>query len=862
MYRNISYNGRDQEIIMWTWDESGNRVTQNFPFCPYLYLEQKDGATARSIFDTPLVKREFENDYKRKMFVKNAGMSRVFYNLPPEQQFLIDRYHGVEDWSAFTRHPLRTFYIDLECYSPDEFPKASEAKHPINLITIYDTLDETFYTWGLNKSYSTPQTNVKYTQCIGEQDLLKSFLRHWRKNFPDIVSGYNSDGFDLPYIVNRLNLLFGEDYAKRLSPTDNIWSNEKLDRYKNPVTEWFIAGISCIDYMKAYQKFAINQRESYTLDYIANYELGYGKDDLDGMSIAEFSEANWQLFVDYNIKDVQLLIDLEKKLHYLELCRMIGYKGLTKFEKALGTTTVAAGVFALEAMKRDQIIPTFRFNKGYKPPGGTVHEPVPGFNENVITFDAKSLYPNTIITLNISPETKLGNITTDGNTVTITTVRGKEFTLTVESFEKWMHKEKICKSMNNILFSQSKKGIIPTIIDNIYADRKKSQALCKKLDKKMSIIHKSSHEYAELKKQSEEHDVMQYTLKILMNSIYGTFGNEHSIMYDPDIASSITLAGQESNHKACEAVRKYVLEKYNISDNIILYGHTDSIFITLTPILNKLGIKLQGVNGNIHPQAAQVIEELGGEEEAHKGYISKHLRAWAKKDLGSIDPRFEFSREKISDVILFFERKNRYISHNLNIKFITINPGDKKEWSYTGVEVVSASMAKEIKIIIKNAIQRMILDKDPNIGNTLIKDIYTEFCDLNPEILATRKAIRDLKKYEKISSGFIIGKGAPQNSKASLYHNALINHLKLNKKYEMIKSGDKIKMLYVAKNKFGIKCIAFKDKLPAEFEMSPDYDMLFLKTVQPIFQRLYDAVGWQITNPTKNYSCDLMSVFG
>lgn len=861
MYRNIAYSHKNSEITLWTWDTDGNRITEVIPFSPYIFLEQKEGASATSIYNTPLVKREFESEFHRKKFVNDSGIKRIFYNLPPEQQFLIDKYQHITDWMSFTRHPLRTYYIDIETYSHDEFALASQAKYPINLITIYDTLDETYHSWGLSKDFHTKETNVKYTKCFDEQDLLKSFLRHWRKNFPDILSGWNSDGYDIPYIVNRLNLLFGEDYASRLSPKDHIWSVDKLDRFNNPITEWNIQGISCIDYLKAYKKFSRNERESYTLDYICNYELGYGKLEHDGLSIAQLADLDWNRFVDYNIRDVMLIKELEKQLHYLELCRIIGYKGLTKFEKALGTTSVVAGAFALEARKRDKIIPTFTSIKGHRPPGGLVRVPEKGFKESIVTFDAASLYPNTIISLNISPETKIGSCIFSGDDVTINTVKGKEFKLKKDVFDKWMEEKHVCRSCHNTLFSQSERGIIPSIIDNIYADRKSNKSMMLKLQKKIQKVDVDTLEHKELKRKIEELDVLQYTLKILMNSIYGTFGNEHSILYDLDLTSSITLTGQELNRQAAIAVGNYLRKYYNVFTDPVIGGDTDSIFITIKDVLSELDVNLLDTERNITPEAMKVIDGLGGEDSPKTGAITKHLNKWAKDELNSLDPRFEFKREKICDNVLFLESKKRYITHNLDIEGIPIPAGDKREWSYTGIEVKSATIAEECKVIIKDIIENMVMIQNEETTNQKIVDAYAKFCKLLPEILANRKSIRDLNKYAKRANGFVIGSGTPQNSKAALQYNALIDHLNLSKKYEKIRSGDKIKILYVTKNSYGMDYIAFKDALPLEFGLSPDYVNIYLKSIHPIFERLFEAVGWSITNPTKNYKCNILKIF-
>ena len=866
MYRNVVYNSRTRDVTLWTWDDLGERIERHIPFKPYLYLEHKNGKDGMSIFKTPLKKREFETDYDRRKFVERSGVRRLFNNLPAEQQFLLDEYAHYPNQDKFNDNPLRMFYLDIEIFSPYEFPRADEAKHPINAITIYDSLVKKFHTWGV-KSYATLKDDVIYHKCTSENDLLKSFMRYWCKNYPDVMSGWNSDAFDIPYIVNRLTRLFGEKFPEKLSPTGRIWSKEKLDRFGNPITEWSIQGISCIDYMKAYKKFSRNERESYSLDYIAELELNEGKIKIKG-SLAALAVSDWTTFIDYNIRDVELILRLENKLHYLELCRMIGYKGLTKFEKALQTNNIVAGAFALESSKRGEIIPTFQYDKGSRPPGGLVRVPEKGFNDAIVSFDAASLYPNTMITLNLSPETKIGNVKEDENFAHITTVRGKEIKIKKDALKDWMVNNKICKSVHGTLFSQATKGIIPSIIEGIYSDRKRFKAKGKTLAHKIYKMDKDSDEYAIAKERADELDTLQYTLKILMNSIYGTFGNPYSVLYDLDLTGSITLTGQEVNLQSSIAVQDYVKKKYDVDDDLLIYGDTDSIYITLTPLLNKLGIKLveseeriEGEPLKITSEAMDIVRELGGEDDPYSGAITKHLSAWALDEMNSLDPRFEFKREKISKCGIFLDAKKTYIIQVIDNEGVPVPVGSPKEFSYTGGAIVSSTLALPIRELIKNVIKTMIISKDVGTANESVVENYDVFSKFDEFTLATRKAVKNLKKYEKNSEGFNVGKGTPQNSKAALLYNNLLEHLQLTAQYEKIKSGDKIKILYVGKNRFGLEYVGFLDELPIEFGMTPNYKKLYMKNMHPTLERIYNAVSWDIVDPTKHYACDILAEF-
>ena len=192
MYRNIVYNNRSRDITLWTWNEDGERIETRYPFKPYIYFEQKKGKDGVSIFKTPLTKREFETEFDRRKFVETSGIRRMFNNLPPEQQFLIDKFGDHKDQSEFTANPLRIFFLDIEIFSPDEFPNADDAKHPVNLITIFDSLTKKYQTWGLYP-YATTREDVEYHHCKTEGNVLRSFMKYWTKNYPDMMSGWNSD---------------------------------------------------------------------------------------------------------------------------------------------------------------------------------------------------------------------------------------------------------------------------------------------------------------------------------------------------------------------------------------------------------------------------------------------------------------------------------------------------------------------------------------------------------------------------------------------------------------------------------------------------------------------------------------------
>ena len=554
-YRNVVYNGRENQITLFTWDEHGKRVRYPMTFEPYLYLE--GNGKYESIYGTKLIKKKFQSQYNRYRFLKDAGIKRVFENLPAHQQFLVDRYWQENEEPEFNTHPIKTMFIDIETYSPDDFPDIATANHLVNVITVYDSLNDNFVTWGL-KDYKNHQDDVKYVKCADEKELFRKFVEYLESDYPDILSGWNSEFFDIPYIINRCQRILGDEWVARLSPTGNVHSRVIKGAFGRDQTKWYIEGISLLDYLDVYKKFSMGLRESYKLDAIGELELGEKKVDYGNTNLASLSDDDWQTFVDYNIQDVRLLKNLDVKLKYVDLIRMLAYSGLTTFEAAMGALSVINGATAIRGRRRNQCIPTFiRHEDTGKNPGAYVGEPLKGFQENIISFDANSLYPNVMISLNMSPETKVGKIEDKTETdVTIRHVNGKTFTLPMDKFVKFVKEEEIAISRANVLFTQKRKGVMPEILDEYYAKRVEIK---KELGKLRREYSKSKDPKTKVK--IDQLDSKQLCIKIFINSIYGYFGNKNAPFGDDDIASSITLTGQAVIKTSNELLKKYITKR-------------------------------------------------------------------------------------------------------------------------------------------------------------------------------------------------------------------------------------------------------------------------------------------------------------
>jgi DNA polymerase elongation subunit (family B) len=859
MYRNVVYEPSREQMRLFTWDKDGKRIEVVKSYNPYLYIEPKDKrhSNATSIFKTPLRKVIFKRESERRQFIRNNQVKRLFENLPIKQQFLLDNFWEINETDEFTKYPIKMLLLDIETYSPDGFPNVETANHPINVITVYDNLENKFYTWGTKEYTGKGKKNVKYEYCETERVLFTKFLDYMEKDYPDILSGWNSEFFDIPYIVKRCEHIMGEEQMKRLSPVKNVYYRNIQGIFGRQQIRWYIEGIAVLDYLDIYKKFA-PLRQSYKLDAIGELELGERKVDFEGMDLATLSDKDWNKFIDYNIQDVNILVRLEEKLQYLGLIRMLAYVGCVTFDAAMGALSVINGGFCIRARHKQQIIPTFiRGEDTGKNPGAYVSEPQQGFQNYILSFDANSLYPNVMISLNLSPETKIGKILekTDDQVV-MEMVNGKVKEFTIPKFIKMVKDYKLTISKANIVFHQQEKGIIPEILDYYYSKRLVIKDEYVELKKKHAVMKKRDPNYHETGVNVQRLGTKQLTIKILINSIYGYFGNKNAPVGDDDIASSVTLTGQAVIKQSNIIIRNYIKNKTGLSDkelkanDPIIYNDTDSSYASIELLIKHLGLNFKNEKGEVHDDIYKMEIEL-------VKYLNDEIMTWGKKTFNSKDCRFLFKRECIGEVGVFLQKK-RYVMNILDDEGAKVN-----KTKYTGVEVVRTTLPNSLKPYMKNVIQIMLKTQDYQKTNEAMAEVYEKFKSLPITEIATVMGIKGYEKYAGQCNGMKTVKGMPIHCKAAYFYNKMLKLHKLDKKYETIGSGDKVRYFYIKKpNKYNIDSIAYKYEWPKELNafFKPDYDKIYEKLIFAPLERFYNAVNWKCYLPNQAVQCDLFSL--
>ncbi len=855
MYRNLYYNSKERCMNLFTWSTEGKRIKVECTYRPYLYIETNGTPDATSIFNTKLKKKVFPTQYDRSKYVKELDSSvRLFENLNIYQQFLVDMFYLEYEKNEFKQFPLKVYYLDIEVYSKDEgFPHPDLAPAQINVITLYDSLGKIFHTWGL-KPYKPKENNVNYYHCSSEKQLLGKFLDFIEKDHMDVLSGWNTKMFDIPYLINRIKKICGDDEALRLSPSKNLYNRIAFNKFGKEEKIWVIDAVSSIDYLDAYKKFCLSPRENYKLDTIASIELGENKIDYGGGNLSELADENWETFVDYNIQDVRILVKLEETLKYMELLRSLSVMGLTTMESALHSIGVITGAAAIRARYHDRKIPTLirDGNKSSKNEGAFVKEPESGIHKNLVSFDANSLYPNTMITLNISPETKIGVVLENSDDqVVIRDINDNIHKISKDSFQKLIEKEKLAISKANILFTQKKKGLFPEIIDIYYKQRVDAKKRMEKINKSLISLEEGS-ERTELEKEARLLDIKQYALKIFLNSIYGAFGNKYFVLGDDDLARSITLSGQAIINQGSDILTKYVetITGNRVEKDVIRYIDTDSLFFSFDDIISSNNLEFSR-NGKITEEMYDLIERTSK-------YLNDEMLKWGEREFNSKDCRIVFKREKICDVGMLLKKKH-YILHILDNEGI---PCDK--FKYTGVDVVKSTMPKKVKPYVKKIAETLMMTMDNKKTNEAVTEAHEQFLKLPFEEIATIKGIKNYEKYSKLCQDFQTVKGMPNHVKAAYYHNILLDKLELDNKYEKIQSGDKIKLFYLKKpNRYGIDAIAFKYYYPEEFKklFEPDYEKMFEKVIFSPVEKFFETVNWVPEKPNEMRTCNLLDFF-
>jgi DNA polymerase elongation subunit (family B) len=794
---------------------NGERTTRRVKYKPTLYAPVGSPTPYKTLNGKYVTDIKFNSIREARDHVEayKSQPELIYGNTQYPYNYIADNYSGRVEWDM---EQLLIMTIDIEVKSENGFPSPIEATEELLSITIKNHQSKRIVVWGIG-DFKTDRDDITYVNCESEVHLLKEFLAFWENHIPDVITGWNSDFFDIPYICNRIINLFGEDELKRLSPWRSVREREVYQLGRKHQT-YEIAGVAALDYFSLYKKFTYTAQESYRLDHIAYVELGEHKTGNPFETFSEWYQKDYQSFIEYNIQDVEIVDRLEDKMKLIELCLTMAYDAKANYTDVLGSVKYWDILIYNYLRERNIVIPQkVSREKAEKFEGAYVKEPQVGMHKWVMSFDLNSLYPHLIMQYNISPETLIPSKPETG--------------LVDKLLEGKAHnKTKHCMTPNGAFFRKDKRGFLPELMEGMYNDRVKYKKL----------MLKASQEYENTKdpkllKDISKYNNIQMAKKISLNSAYGAIGNNYFRYYDLMIASAITTSGQLSIRWIEKSLNIYLnklLETKN--EDYVIASDTDSVYITFDRLVDKLFGE-----GKETSAIVNFLDKIANEK--LESFIERSYSALAKIT-NAYEQKMVMSREVIADKGIWTAKK-RYILNVHDSEGVRYNEPKLK---IMGIEAVKSSTPQVCRNKIKEAL-KIIMNEDSDVLNTFIQDFRSDFMNLEPEEIAYPRSVNGLEKFS--SSNGMFAKGAPIHCKGAILYNHLLKQKKLTKKYPLIQEGDKIKFVHLRQpNVYTASAFSFITFFPKELNLKDriDYDTQFTKSFVEPLKFISEKIGWWI----------------
>jgi len=831
--------------ILYRGFEGGKRVSKKIPYEPTLFIPTTKETGWNNLQNLPVQPVTFDTMRDATDFIKKYdGVDNfpVYGTTNFVNQFVTDKFPND---IKFDREAINVTSLDIEVHSEDGFPFVANAAHPVTAITMKSNLSDTYYVWGLNDydPDKCPIEGVKaihYKKCKDEIELLLDWLSWWHDDrwCPDVVTGWNTRLFDFPYLINRVKNIIGGDVYKKFSPWGVVDQRNIIIAGRENIA-YEMMGIQQLDYYDLFRKFgyAYGQLESYKLDHVAYVVLGDKKLSYEDVgNLQNLYKQDHQKYIDYNIKDVQLIDRLEEKMGLITLAMTMAYRGGVNYSETFGTTSIWDSIIYRLLFKEQVAVPPKINKPKEKYPGAYVKDPMTGMHNWVCSFDLNSLYPNIIVQYNMSPETIIEG----------TKARLKKPALTEEEKELypdgWMPlpvsvsncllddvslidiNEDQASSATGLVFRKDQQGVIPKIITQYYDERRAIK----------NRMLEAQQEYQSAPTKTLENEIVtcennQMAIKILMNSLYGALGNNYFRYFDRRMAEAITTSGQLSIKWAERAINEAMNKLLETDDDYVIAIDTDSLYVNMDPLVQKFNPK-KPVDF-LNKICAEHFESV-----LKKSYSDLHGLLQASEN------RMEMSREVIADRAVWIAKKRYFMQVHDNEGVRYAEPKLK----VMGVEAVKSSTPQVCRDKFKK-IFNIILNEGEKATQDFIKEFKREFKSLDPEEVSFPRGISDIDKWHDRKD--IYKKACPIHVRGALLYNYHVKKNGVSNKYDTVKNGEKIKFCYLkTPNTIKENVISYSLNLPKELDLHRfiDYDKMYEKSfVEPI-RNILDEIGWEV----------------
>jgi DNA polymerase elongation subunit (family B) len=818
MLINCYQSGGNEVTHLYTMD--GTAHVEKIRFKPFLgvHATSKETTSWTDIYGKPVKVIVFDSmQASREWKKQNSGLLDILGDVSPVVQYMATQYRkdivlkmdGVVVWN-----------IDIEVCNVKKdpsikgFPSPQLAKVPISAITIQDMVKNTYITIACG-DYKSKLPNVEYIRCGTEEDLLRTYIRLFNEHKPHIITGWNIKLFDIPYIVNRTNRILGPEDLKKLSIDRVVKQHESEVGNKTEVT-FTLQGTIIWDYIELYKKYIGEPRESFSLNFISQYELGLEKvsyteehETLEGLYFNDFEK-----YIDYNIQDVALVYELNCKFRFLELAMSITHKAKCPPEAIFGTVQPWDCIFYNELLATKKLCPSNGRHDKQDYVGGFVMDVKSGMYTWTKVKDIVSSYPNQIRSFNMSPETIINDKELPNELRVIRDVYGSiDACVDIEklaNIQPILEKYGVSFTSNGHFFRTDKEGFIPSIYTKIFNQRvqhKKEQKIAKEAGNK------------ELAGQLH---LIQYAEKILLNSGYGALGNQHSRYFDIRIAEAIT-----SNGQVCvKGAAKFLKDKLNIET---FYSDTDSVFLDLDPFVNKRFKEL--------PDKATILDFILKLDEKVIAPCVDSFFEEMRKNMNMRELTIFMEAECVAETTIMVAKK-KYIMNKVwdEGTFHLENPKQK----IRGVEIVRTSTPAWVRKKLKEAVNMIFETKDNAKLIEFIGTVKNEFMELPFETIAFPRGVT-------FSNYNLQSKSLPIAVRAAFVYNKHLREKNLQDKYPLIEDGDKLKFCFIqTPNRIHSNVVGISNKFPQEMSyLKIDYPLQFKKTFIDPLENIFESIGWE-----------------
>jgi DNA polymerase elongation subunit (family B) len=808
---------------MHIWDDTlGYR---SFPYTRYAYERATKGEYT-SIYGDRLTKI-----YK---FTKEDP-DLFESDVPETTRTLVDLYSTSDDPSV--GHVILTY--DIECEMTSGLPNPSEATNELTSIALHDSATNQYWVLVMDKKGLMQEKVVNNAIVIPfrhEEDMLLKYLNLYEYINPSIVTGWNIDYFDTPMLYNRIKRLLGEKHANRLSPIGECFWSPYRKRY-------FMAGVSYLDYIELYKKYNYGELPNYRLDTVAQIELGRGKVEYQG-NLDQLFRDDIEKFIEYNLVDVELVVEFDKKLQFIDLCRGICHAGHVTYEDFVYSSKYLEGAMLTYLRRKNLVAPNKPADRREKMAalneageskfiGAYVKDPIVGKYDWIYDLDLTSLYPSIIMTINISPETKIGKIQNwDANKfikgeIDYYQLDGER--ISKENLKKYLEESKYSVASNGVLYTQDKVGCIPGILDLWFQQRVEFRKLEKKYGQEGD-----KEKYAFYAKR-------QLVQKILLNSLYGVLGLPAFRFYDIDNAEAVTLTGQTVIKSTADMANiKYNKELGTKDVDSNIYIDTDSVFFSAVPLMEK---RFPNWKSETQDVIAGYVDGIAGEVQ---DYLNNFYDILSEKvfNVSKDKHRFEIKKEFVAKSGLWVAKK-RYAQWIIMNNGVPMDKLDVK-----GLDVKRSSFPKAFQDIMAEVLISILRGETEQEISDKVLAFKKKMTEYDVKDVAKNAPVKELSKYMgKKRQPFQIEKGTPAHIKAAIAYNDCLKHFDSPFKYSPMRNGDKIKWVYLKDNPLGLDGLGFTGyDDPQEIidfvATYVDHSKIFERELKGKLQDFFDAVGW------------------